>query len=94
MHAGRLYLLADPDGEPVRFVERADPVDRQLGGMGCDGQPQIAPDNPNAFTGQAQNPGSSSYQLTINMTASGASGTTVILNPSVSVLAPSGRAAA
>ncbi|WP_437691780.1 hypothetical protein [Sorangium sp. So ce176] len=61
---------------------------------GASGQPQIAPDNPNAFTGQAQAAGSSSYQLSINVIAGGGSGTTVILNPSVSVQATTVRTAA
>ncbi|WP_437947147.1 hypothetical protein WME98_41020 [Sorangium sp. So ce296] len=61
---------------------------------GPSGQPQVASDNPNAFTGQAQNPGSSSYQLSINVTAGGGSGTTVILNPGMNVQAISRRTAA
>lgn len=53
--------------------------------FGASGQPQVAPDNPNAFTGQVQAAGGSGYQITFNAQAPGASGITAIVSPSLTV---------
>lgn len=55
------------------------------GVFGASGQPQVAPDNPNAFTGQVQDPGSAQYQITFNAQAPGGSGITAIVKPNLSV---------
>jgi len=54
---------------------------------GSSGQPQIAPDNPGAFTGTLQNAGTASYPITIDVQVAGGAGVTVTLNPSVNVSA-------
>lgn len=53
--------------------------------FGASGQPQVAPDNPNAFTGTVQSTGNAGYQITFNAQAAGGSGITAIVNPSLSV---------
>ncbi|HEX7635373.1 MAG TPA: hypothetical protein VF427_08855 [Noviherbaspirillum sp.] len=54
---------------------------------GFSGQPERAPDNSLAFTGTAQNAGTFTYPLSINLQVAGGSGTTINLTPSVVVSA-------
>ena len=61
---------------------------------GPSGQPQAASDNPNAFTGQAQNAGSASYSVTLNVIAGGGTGIPVTLSLGANVLATSAERAA
>lgn len=54
---------------------------------GSSGQPQVASDNANAFTGQAQNPGAAGYQVNFNVTLGTGSGFSVTVSPNVNVVA-------
>lgn len=53
--------------------------------FGASGQPQAAPDNPNAFTGTVQNTGKAGYQITFNAQAPGGSGITATVSAALSV---------
>lgn len=52
---------------------------------GFSGQPQRAPDNPNAFTGTAENAGAAQYTIGLNVQVAGGSGVPVSVTPSVNV---------
>lgn len=60
---------------------------------GSSGQPEAAPDNPNAYTGQAQTAGEADYEITLNVQLGEGSGFSVTVSPSISVLATASRIA-
>lgn len=53
--------------------------------FGASGQPQVAPDNANAFTGTVQNSGQAGYQIAFNAFAPGGSGITTTVSPGLTV---------
>jgi hypothetical protein len=53
--------------------------------FGASGQPQVAPNNANAFTGTAQSAGNATYQITFNAFAPGGSGITTTVSPTLVV---------
>ncbi len=53
--------------------------------FGASGQPQVAPDNANAFTGTVQSAGQAGYQISFNAIAPGGSGITSTVSPVLSV---------
>ncbi len=53
--------------------------------FGASGQPEAAPDNPNAFTGTVQAAGNANYTINFSAQVAGGSGITTKVTPSLSV---------